>query len=129
MIRVLGSNGAQYVPFVRSQNPDRHYDLIIEESPTSPNQREETFGVLVNLIPFLAKLGIQPPPNLLDYMPIPKMLAEEWKQSMAQRKPDPLNMAKTKQADASAKLSEAKAQREMKNIGNDEMQAIAKLTT
>lgn len=80
LIRITGKDGNEkYVPL--SKQPDSaRYDVIVDEAPTSPNMKERVFGVLQELLPALAKMGIPLPPELLDYAPIPSVLATKWKE-------------------------------------------------
>ncbi len=140
MIRILGEEGAgQYIPLIRNPNHDVRYDIIVDEAPHSVNQKEETFAVIMQLMPFLSKMGIPPPPQLMNYLPLPKSLVTEWQQSMqksqqaAQNDPrkqaetaDIASRAEKNKAEAQKKLAEA--QREAGNISNDDINAIANLT-
>lgn len=79
LIRIMGEQGLEkYVPLTR-QESTVHYDVIVDESPTSPNMRERVFGAMVQMMPMLGKMGIPLPPELLDYAPIPTALAVSWK--------------------------------------------------
>ena len=82
LVKIVGENGAdQYVPLVRDENTAR-YDVIVDEAPTSPNQKERVFGALTQMLPALTKAGIPLPPELLDYAPIPSSLAAKWKEQI-----------------------------------------------
>lgn len=64
------------------------YDVVVDDAPTSPNQKEQVFGVLMQLMPVLQSIGMEPPPELIDYLPLPTSLTEKWKQSLSE--PDPM---------------------------------------
>lgn len=82
LIRITGKNGLeQYVPLALDET-DMRYDIIVDEAATSPNQRSETFAVLTQLIPFLAKMGVMPPPEVIEYLPLPSSLTAAWKKAM-----------------------------------------------
>ena len=84
LIRITGRDGnEQYVPLVADEATAK-YDVIVDEGPTSPNQKERVFGALTNLLPVLMKAGVPMPPELLDYAPIPSALATKWKQLIQQ---------------------------------------------
>ncbi len=41
LIRIVGQEQEQYVPLIR-QPGNASYDVIVDEAPTSPNQKEAT---------------------------------------------------------------------------------------
>lgn len=82
LIRITGTNGdEQFVPLV-GQEGQAEYDVIVDEAPTSPNQRERVFAVLTELLPTLGRMDIPLPKELLDYAPIPSGLAQKWKKQL-----------------------------------------------
>lgn len=85
LIRIVGPQGAQHVPLVRDQLA-LEYDVIVDESPTSPNNKERTFSLMTQLAPVLAQAGVPLPPDILDYSPLPSALVEKWKAHIQQNK-------------------------------------------
>jgi hypothetical protein len=86
LIRIVGDEGAKYVPLVRQEGVEQ-YDIVVDDAPSSPNQKEAVFGALMPVLPMVAKAGKPIPPEVWDYIPgIPSPLAEKFKESM---KPDP----------------------------------------
>lgn len=81
LIRIVGKQGAKYVQLLNDS--DAKYDTIIDEAPSSPNQKEKTWVILQSLLPILLKAGIQLPPEVFDYLPLPQSLLD------AIKKPDP----------------------------------------
>jgi hypothetical protein len=72
LIRIVGQDKAQYVPLVRQ--PDTvEYDIIVDDTPTSPDQKEQIWGTLVSLMPFLQRMPVPAPiyMELLKYSPLP----------------------------------------------------------
>lgn len=72
LIKIGGPDQAQYVPLVRQ--PDTvEYDVIVDDTPTSPNLKERAWGTLIQLMPFLSKMAIPPQVymELLKYSPLP----------------------------------------------------------
>jgi len=79
LIRVIGQNGQkQYLPLVKREDTAQ-YDLIIDQSPQSPDFREKTWEAFKELLPVMMKEGIPIPPTLFDYAPIPADVANELK--------------------------------------------------
>lgn len=86
LIRIVGDEAAQYVPLTKRPG-FVDYDVIVDESPTSPNQKEATFGVLMQVLPALMKTGVPVPPDVLSYIPgLPQELVEKWKAMIEQQK-------------------------------------------
>ena len=89
LIRITGEDGIeQYVPLMK--DPDtKKYDIIVDEAPNSPNQKEETFAVLSQVMPQIQAAGLPMPPEILDYVPLPSTLTEKWKKMLEAQKQDP----------------------------------------
>jgi uncharacterized protein YfeS len=88
LIRVVGQEGAQYIPLLKDKLTFE-YDVVVEDAPNSPNMKERVFTTLNQIIPMALQAGIPIPPEVLDYAPLPEMLAQKWKQ-MVNRPPDPM---------------------------------------
>lgn len=80
LIKIVGKEKAQYVPLLR-QDLDFKYDIEVDESPTSVNQKERTWAILQSLIPSFAQVGMAPPPEVVDYLPVPQTLIDAWKKA------------------------------------------------
>lgn len=115
LARVVGDGMKQYIPLTRDITAGE-YDVEVDESPTSPNQKDQVFAALTQILPGIMKAGVPVPPDILDYMPLPSTLIDKWKQYIQQQQaahqqqtpqPDPAAMAKI-QADQQA--SQAKMQ-------------------
>jgi len=94
---------------------------VIDEAASSPNQKEETFAVLMQLLPFLVKAGVAPPPSILDYLPLPSSFAADWKKQLSpdNKQPDPMQQIaiakeqkEVEKLDTEAKLNVVRAQKE-----------------
>lgn len=121
LVRILGDGVQKFVPLLRAEGAAA-YDIIVDDAPTAPHQKERVFQVLSSLLPSMEKMGILPPKEVLDYAPLPTTLIEAWKKSLAQPKPADQQaqamgqaelkklMADAMQAEASAKLSLARIQ-------------------
>jgi len=92
LIKIMGSEGEQYVPLARQS--DVTFDVIVDDAPTSPNQKEQVFATLSQLLPALLQAGIPIPPDIVEYAPLPSGLIEKWKDMLSQPKgPDPAQVA------------------------------------
>ena len=112
LIRINGANAQpQYVPLVKLPDTYR-YDIIVDDAPTSPNMKEQVWGALSSMMPFLAKMGAPIPPDVLDYLPFPSTLIEKWKQMMIQaQQPSPQAQLMQKKLESEVALAFAQAQK------------------
>lgn len=80
LVKIVGEDRAQYVPLTRENIVNVEYDIIVDDSPTSPNEKERTFSVLKELMPQLqAILPPQAATFVLDYVPLPATLVGRFK--------------------------------------------------
>lgn len=115
LIRIGGPENAKYVPLVK-QDGVVEYDVIMDDTPTSPNMKERTWAILMQMMPFLAKAPVPPQMymELLKWSPLPESLTakleqigqEAQQQAQQQRQQNPAMM-----------LAGAKAQSEMARAG------------
>src|SRR6185437_1631660 len=89
LIKVEGPEGAQYVPLVFDPQIAR-YDIVVDEAPTAPNVKTQTWETFVGLAPHLPPQFFSPQfmLPLLKYSPFPSGLVQEWTKAAAQ--PDPM---------------------------------------
>lgn len=126
-IRISGTGKAQFVPLTKTADFDK-YDVIVDQSPSSPDSKRVVFAMLMQVLPALMKQGVPIPPDLLDYIPdLPAELAQKWKEMLEpnpeaqamQQKAQALEMA-DKEADVGKKQAEAaKIGAEAQNVGNE----------
>lgn len=126
LIRINGKQGQQYVPLT-NQDETYEYDVIVDDAPTSPNQKEQVWSMLMQMMPMIQKAGVPMPPDMLDYLPLPSTLIDKWKRyissQMEQQKPQQqlmmqqaqVEMAKTQ---AEAQKTSAEAQRAQADTQN-----------
>lgn len=125
LIRIVGQQGQQYIPLIK-QPESAVYDVIVDDAPTSPNQKERVFQILGQLLPTLAKIGVMPPADVLDYAPLPTTLVEKWKKQLTQPKQNPeaeaakaKAVAEIQKIMAAAGLDKARTQEIFMRLGLD----------
>lgn len=128
LIRVAGEDQQQYIPLVRDALAVE-YDLIVDEAPSSPNQKERVFAILTQLLPMLVDAGVPLIPEMLEYSPLPTAMVEKWKQAMRPNPKDAqrVEVAKDLQvADAQAGVQEkqSKVQLNLAKADAEKMKAI-----
>jgi hypothetical protein len=123
LIKIGGPDKARYVPLLR--RPDTvEYDVIVDDTPTSPNMKEQVWAALVQMMPILSRVPIPPQMyiELLRYSPLPETLVEKLamiaqqaqQQAMQGQQTNPMAIAAQGRAaydQARAKLAEAQAQK------------------
>ncbi|MDM7852361.1 portal protein [Pseudochrobactrum kiredjianiae] len=137
LIRVVGMDQEQYLPLFRQA--DKKYDIIIDDSPTSPNEKERTWAVMQSLFPLVSNM-ITPEilPDLLELSPLPASLVaklrERAKQAQEQQsqqppQPSPEEMAakvKTESAQADLAIKQQLGQMKLQEKAVDLMAAQRK---
>jgi len=114
LIRVVGEDGGiQYMPLIR--DPDfAKYDVIVDEAPAGPNQKERTFAILSQFMPLLKDAGPDIMAEIVKYSPLPASLITKIVQHLAKaNEPNP-------EADEAKQIGKAQA---MAVISKDEAAA------
>lgn len=121
LVRIAGPGLGKYVPLVKEQM-DFTYDIVVDDTPTSPNQKERVFATLVQLMPTLLEAGIPIPPEILDYAPLPGSLVRDWQELInTPPQPDPKEEMKEQVRLQLAELEAAKISQDIKNKEADEL--------
>ena len=77
LIRIVGEDKEQYVPLVREPE-GRQYDVIVDDTANSPNQKERTWVLIMQMFPILGKvLGAEEMLALAEWSPLPHQRGEE----------------------------------------------------
>lgn len=85
LIRIVGDDKKQYVPLTHQNVANQRYDVIVDDAPTSPNEKERTFAIIQQMLPMLKdyispEIGLE----ILRYSPLPASLVERWTTKLAQ---------------------------------------------
>lgn len=110
LIRIVGQDQAKYAPL--AVRADARYDIIIDDSPSSPNQKEMTWATLQPMLAIIGKMiesGTIPPDIMLDlaqYSPIPASVIDKIRQRAKASAEDP---GKQAQAQLQQKMAELQA--------------------
>lgn len=139
LVRVVGEDGSpEMVPLALSAETAK-YDVVVDEAPSSPNQKAQTFAVIQQMLPLLVNADL---PGkfwgiVAKYSPLPASMAqkieemliqEEEKQALAQQqameeakpKQEAMFQAELQDKTASANDKNAKAQKTLSEIGKVE---------
>lgn len=94
LIRITGKQGdEQFVPLIKDKLTF-DFDVIVDESPTSANQKEKTFAVMLELLPILQQSGQGIPPEFWEHSPLPSELGKQLADAM---RPNPEEQQKQQQ--------------------------------
>ena len=90
LIRIVGEDKRQYVPLTKEAVANKTYDIIVDDSPTSPNEKERTWQILLQMLPMVKEL-VTPDVALeiLAVSPLPASMVEKFKQKAAQAAQQP----------------------------------------
>jgi DNA-binding NarL/FixJ family response regulator len=88
IIRVVGQKAAQYAKFVKMPEIQMH-DVVVDESPDSPDFKEQVWAGLQEILPALLKQGVAIPAEVLAYSPLPSEVAEALQKAMQGAQPLP----------------------------------------
>ncbi len=84
IIRITGQDGAKSVRLLREKTLGE-YDVIVDDTPTSPNQKESTWAIIAQLLPAFKDQLMQRPDiflKLLAFSPLPTALVASIEQMM-----------------------------------------------
>lgn len=116
LIRIAGEEDGKpvmmLVPLIRDQTIGR-YEVIIDDAPNSPNQKQETWMFLMQLMPvFKGMMTPEAAVAMLEYSPLPSKLVETFKKLIQEGKqpsPEALEQQAIGKAGAIAKVDRDRA--------------------
>lgn len=91
LIRVVGPEGAQALPLLRDKTFGE-YDVVVDDTPTSPNQKEANWAIIQPLLAIFKDQLMQNPKvfaEMLEYSPLPTKLVEMIKNFVTEADNDP----------------------------------------
>jgi hypothetical protein len=88
LIRITKQDHQELVPLIRDQTMG-DYEVIVEDAPTSPNSREQTWATITQVIPaFKELLTPEAVITILEYSPLPSKLVSAFKEMASKPNPD-----------------------------------------
>ena len=138
LVRIVGDGATRVVPLLRDRTLG-DYDVIIDDMPSSPNQKEVVWSTFTSVFPVIKDM-ITPQVLLevLPYSPFPASFVAKMRELLAQAPTDPqaeqqqqvamqTAVAKIQDLTAGANLKQAKAERESALIQHDHIDGFAKV--
>lgn len=116
LVRIVKEDHAQYIPLAMDDDT-RKYDVIVDDAPSAPNEKEKAWSVIEAMMPMLqnAGLGYEDWADILEYSPLPSSFAEkvrEKAQAQKQKGPDPMQQLAMKKEQSEIAENEASALRD-----------------
>ena len=112
LVRLVEEGQARYVPLA-VEDDTRRYDVIVDDAPSAPNQRERSWEIISQLLPVFAdKLNIDDWALIAEYSPLPASLTERLKEKAQQARdagPDPMQELMIAQGQAELKKTQSEA--------------------
>ena len=120
LIKIEGPEGAKFVPL--AFRPDvLRYEIVVDEAPTAPNVKEQTWAALEAFARMLGPAAAQVFGNpkfmlpALKYAPFPSALVQEWtKAAAAPPSPQQVQMEQAHLGEATGKAAELHASAALK---------------
>ena len=103
--RILGPELAPAAEAIK-QKDVAEYDVVVEQSATSPNAKTEAWVAMQAVMPILMDAGIKPPKDIIDILPIPETIAQKWKAEAEQGLPPEVQEAMDKMQEDLQKMAQ-----------------------
>jgi hypothetical protein len=90
LIRITGPEGAKVIPLLRDKTLGE-FDVVVDDTPTSPNQKQANWAVIAPMIPMFKDQLVSNPPLLIElmrYSPLPDRLVSAF-ETLINKPPDP----------------------------------------
>jgi hypothetical protein len=89
-IRIVGQEGGVKYVALGDQRETARFDVIVDEAPSGPNQKDKVWAMIVQMLPLLTRQPLPPEvwAEALRYSPIPSALAEKFGAALV-KPPDP----------------------------------------
>ena len=129
LVRIVGGDGTErYIPLLRDA-VSLDVDVIVDEAATTINRKEQTFAILMQLLPQLQQMGVPFSADLLEYTPLPAAMVDKWKETIQQQQqaaqPQQQMQQQMQLRDATARI--AKTEAEAARAGAQAQAATAEL--
>lgn len=123
MLRVVGEN--RFIQFQKDGSIPR-FDIVVDQAPTSANQKQEVWASMQQVLPALIKAGLPIPPDIIDYLPLPESAIARIKQFYEQQAQGQQQAQQKQQQMAEADLQSTLQERQA-GAFNDIASAIGQL--
>lgn len=111
LIRVVGPDGEKAVPMTKDKTAGK-YDVIVDEAPTSPNQKEANWQIIMTILPAFKEQIAQSPELTIEIAkasPLPSALVDAIAATLTKPNPQAEKQAQIAEAGAVAKIKRDEA--------------------
>lgn len=100
LIRIAGEDNAQYIPLTRDTITSLEYDIVVDDAPTSLNEKERTFAIIMQLMPLMQNFATPDVMlDLLHYSPLPASLIHKMETKIQTKRQEQTNPPRHLQKD------------------------------
>lgn len=139
LIRIVGPEYEKYVPLLKDEGVTE-FDIIVAESPSSPNQKEASWMMIQQLLPVVGKqLGPKATAALLKASPLPEPVVDDFAEAaqadqadMANQPPPPelmLVQAQIGKVEADIKKTEADTALKTVEVQQRQLETVSQVQT
>lgn len=123
LIRITGPEGAKVIPLLKDKTSGQ-YDVVVDDTPTSPNQKQANWAIVAPMIPmFKEQLAAEPALliEILRYSPLPSRLVSAIETIVS--KPPSEDVQQERKLLIAGKVAEVKKDESTANLNNAKAQA------
>lgn len=81
LVRIIEKGNYKYIPLIKDPNVEQ-FDVIVDEAPSSPNQKQAVWAMVMQLLQSGMQFSPQTVIALLKYSPLPESVVKEVTDSM-----------------------------------------------
>lgn len=109
LVRISGKDQERYVPLMKEA--DKTYDIIVDDAPESPNQKEQIWQIISGMLPVVGK--VIPPQYILKalkYSPLPSSVVSELEEMAKAPNPEAQRQAEIAARAAAAEIDKTQSE-------------------
>lgn len=117
LVRIVGEEGAQFLPLNRDMTLGE-YEVIVDDAPTSPNQKEKTWAITQQMFPVLKPILDKSPQLAAEFIrnsPLPESMNAKIAKALTAPNPGADEAQQVGKAKAMAEINETVASAHQKN--------------
>ncbi|MEL6361715.1 MAG: portal protein [Pseudomonadota bacterium] len=108
LVRIVKEDQVQYVKLAMADEVEK-YDVIVDDAPSAPNEKEKAWAVISELMPLLMQsdMSMEDWADVLEYSPLPSSFADKVREkAKGQKNNGPTPQERLMEAELQAKLME-----------------------